>query len=79
MNSSLIKNVLINSAIATVAIAALIAAPVSGEALFSLGAIGGLAAIVFTDYRARRTLTLRLRARTSAIAARRRVAALVAA
>lgn len=77
MNNSLLKNIVINAAIAATAIAASIAAPVSGETLFSLAAIGGIAAIAFTDYRARHPLRLRLAARP--VAARRRAAALLAA
>lgn len=79
MNISLSKNLLINSAIAAAAIAAFNAAPISGDALFIFATIGGIAAIAFTDYRTRRPLSLRLRARSSAVATRRRGAALVAA
>lgn len=79
MKTSLFKNLAFNLALAATAVAIFTAAPVSGEALFSLGAIAGLAAIALSDYRTRRPLTLHLRARAVAVAAPRRVATLVAA
>ncbi len=82
MNQSsltLLKHVVLNLAIAATAVAAFNAAPVSGETLFNVFAIGGIAGIALNDYRTRRTLQLRLRARTAAAAARRHVSALVAA
>jgi hypothetical protein len=76
---TLLKNVALNLAVAATAVAAFNAAPISGETLFNVFAIGGVAGIALNDYRTRRTLQLRLRARTVVLAARRNVSALVAA